>query len=136
MADPVPDPLPSRHASLRVSGIAVPVRLGWSAAERARPQQAIVDLALRFQSLPGACRSDRLDETVDYGLLVQRIVDTAAAAEYRLLEHLVAALIAALQPTLPPGIAVAVTVTKHPPIPSIQGGASFRIGDWPESGDG
>lgn len=135
MPDPAPDPTPPRHASLRITGIAVPVRLGWSTAERATPQQVIVDLALRFQSRPGACRSDRLDDTVDYGLLVQRIVDTAAAAEYRLLEHLAAALIGALQPTLPPGIALAVTVTKRPPIPSIQGGASFRIGDWPESGD-
>ncbi len=135
MADPVPDPLPSRHASLRVSGIAVPARLGWSAAERATPQQAIVDVALRFQSLPGACRSDRLDDTVDYGPLVQRVVETAAAAEYRLLEHLAAALIAALRAMLPDGIGLAVRVTKQPPIASIQGGASFRIGDWPESGD-
>lgn len=135
MADPVPDSLPSRHASLRVSGITVPVRLGWPAAERATPQQAIVDVTLRFQSLPGACRSDRLDDTVDYGPLVQRVVETAAAAEYRLLEHLAAALIAALQAMLPDGIGLAVRVTKQPPIPSIQGGASFRIGDWPESGD-
>jgi dihydroneopterin aldolase len=110
----------------------IPVRLGWSDAERAAPQPVAVDLELRFTMAPAACGSDCLADTVDYAELVSRVGSLAAAGEHRLIEHLARAVREELRPLLPAGTGLAVTVSKRPRLASLEGEASFRIADWPE----
>lgn len=129
---PPREPRDPPFTSLRIASIGVPVRLGWSAAERAEPQPVMVDLDLRFRSPPAACGSDALGDTVDYGRLVERVVALGSSGEYRLIEHLGTVLYRALAEELPGGVTLAVTVTKRPPLPAVDGGAAFRIGAWPE----
>jgi dihydroneopterin aldolase len=119
------------YASLRLSRVVVPVRLGWSDAERASPQPVAVDLELRFATPPAACDTDRLADAVDYAALVGRVGALAASAEHRLIEHLARVLRDGLRSLLPEGTGLAVTVSKQPRLASLEGGASFRIGDWP-----
>ena len=119
-----------RDASLRLSRLVVPVRLGWTDAERAEPQPVAVDLEIRFAAPPAACRSDELAGTVDYGVLARCVAEVAAASEVRLVEFLGQALYDALCVRLPAGASLAVTVTKRPPLAGVEGSASFRLGDW------
>lgn len=122
----------SEHAaSLAVTGIVIPVRLGASLAERRTPQPVTVRVDIRFRHPPPACETDRLADTADYGALVTRLVEVLAHAEFRLLEHLVARAVAVLRPALPAEAQLAVSATKQPPLAAVTGGATFRLGDWP-----
>ena len=118
------------RASLRVTRVTIPVRLGWDVEERGRPQPVEIEVEVRFGEPPAACASDRLDQTVDYGALVERLHARATAGEYRLLEHLGTALYQAARVDLPAGVRVALTVAKRPPLDLVLGSASFRLADW------
>lgn len=61
--------------------------IGTLGHERADPQEVIVNIAL-FADLAGACRSDRLEETVDYGRIEQEVVSMVEASSFYLLERL------------------------------------------------
>lgn len=109
------------------------MRLGWEAAERESPQTVEIELTLRWPSLPLACATDDLAATVDYAALTDRAREVCDRGEYRLLERLAGSLYDALRPVISSGVALAVTVTKHPPLPGLEGGASFTIDDAPPS---
>ncbi len=125
-----PDPA-DPYTSLRLAQIVVPVRIGWNSAERQRSQPVAIDLDIRFQEPPGACESDEVSGTIDYAELVERVTQLCEEAEFRLIERLASTLYHAIRARLPKTTGLAVTVTKRPPLAMVEGGASFRIGDWP-----
>lgn len=77
---------------ITLTGMRYEGRLGASDDERAWPQLVEVDLEVEA-SLWAAAGSDALDDTVDYGPLVELTARTVEAGSYKLLEALAGAII-------------------------------------------
>jgi dihydroneopterin aldolase len=73
-------------SSMRYEG-----RLGATEEERSLPQLVEVDLEVEAD-LAAACESDALEDTVDYGPLVELTGRTVEGGSYRLLEGLAGAI--------------------------------------------
>lgn len=71
---------------LKLNGIEVECIIGDLPEERVREQRLLVDVALDID-LADAAASDRLDDTVDYALLVGGIREALEDAQCRLLER-------------------------------------------------
>jgi dihydroneopterin aldolase/2-amino-4-hydroxy-6-hydroxymethyldihydropteridine diphosphokinase len=94
--------------------------------EREAAQPIRIDLAVGVD-LADAGRSDELDDTVNYGLLAERVTEMAVASKYVLLERL-ADEIAAIVLTFDRVDEVEVTVTKlRPPVPNDLATTAVRI---------
>lgn len=102
--------------TIEVLGIRAVGRHGVLPEEQLRGQPIEVDLRLRAE-LRRAAASDRLEDTIDYGPLVEAVARTVELESYRLLERL-ADRIANVCITLTGVTSVEVTVRKlRPPIP-------------------
>ena len=71
---------------LKLNGIEVECIIGDQPEERENEQRLLVDVALDID-LEDAANSDRLDDTVDYALLVGNIREALEDAQCRLLER-------------------------------------------------
>ena len=71
---------------LKLNGIEVECIIGDQPEERESEQRLLVDVALDID-LADAAMSDRLDDTVDYALLVGNIREALEDAQCRLLER-------------------------------------------------
>ena len=71
---------------LKLNGIEVECIIGDQPEERETEQRLLVDVALDID-LADAAESDRLDDTVDYSLLVGNIREALEDAQCRLLER-------------------------------------------------
>ena len=71
---------------LKLNGIEVECIIGDQPEERENEQRLLVDVALDID-LADAAESDRLDDTVDYSLLVGNIREALEDAQCRLLER-------------------------------------------------
>ncbi|MEZ5125195.1 MAG: dihydroneopterin aldolase [Thermoleophilia bacterium] len=103
----------SRSPSISIEGIELRGRCGVSEAERAVGQVLIVDIRLEPVSCPGA-ESDELDETIDYGHVVEVVRAIVVGNEFRLLERLASVLADALWDELDLAF-LEVAVTKPAP---------------------
>ena len=74
-------------ASIVVKGIQVSARCGVTEMERQHPQPLLVDLTFRCPNHT-AFLSDQLSDTVDYGMITQRIRDIGENREFSLIETL------------------------------------------------
>src|SRR5580704_14509323 len=94
--------------------------------ERAQPFEVDLDLEV---DLRRAGRSDRLDDTVDYGAVTAAIAGVVAGAHSNLLEHLAERIAAAaLEAGAPHAAAVTVSVRKtRPPVPCELASAGVTI---------
>ena len=124
----------SALSELRLHRLRLEVRLGWSEAERQVPQTVAFDVAVRFATPPKAHHSDELSESVCYAELSESLRELCTKQEFRLIEKLAGAAIAALRPKLPAQSRLQIRVTKErPPVEGLAGGASFLLGDWIDS---
>jgi FolB domain-containing protein len=73
--------------TITVADLCVPCILGTTEAERARKQEVRVSFTLHLD-LRRASRSDRLQDTVDYGELSARVTALLEASSFHLLETL------------------------------------------------
>ncbi len=96
---------------IRLTGISVRAHHGVYPEEQDQGQDFVVDLVARLD-LSAAGESDRLEDTVDYGALAQKVHDLVAAERWNLLER-VAARVAEL--VLDDGRVREVEVTLHKP---------------------
>jgi len=123
-----------QFSSLSLNGLLCQVHLGVSKDERARQQAVLVDLELRFETLPEGCLTDQIGDTACYGELSQLIREVCAREPFLLIERLGVTLYQSLKRQTPPGTALWIQVTKvQPPIADLQGGARFACGDWQKS---
>ena len=107
------------------------VRLGCEAAERRRPQAVDLDAAVRFRTLPKACETDQLHDSVCYAQLLAAARARVAHGEWHTVERLAADLYAELRRGLPAELELWLRVTKcAPPVPDLAGGVSFSLGDF------
>jgi dihydroneopterin aldolase len=86
-------------------------RLGFSEEERALPQLLEVDLVIEAD-LAAACRSDALDDTVDYGPLVELTGRVVERGHHKLLEALAGSIAEGVLEASPRIDAVTVRVRK------------------------
>lgn len=119
------------HSGWLIRDFRLKLKLGWSAAERRRPQPVRFDVELRFPKPPRACRTDRLADTVCYDEATRRLVTALARREFRLLEHLAQEASRVLRQALPKGARLKLEVTKlKPPIRKLAGDVRFFLSDW------
>lgn len=121
----------SAFATLRLRDLRYGLKIGVGSEEREREQEISVSVELRFESLPHACHTERLDQTVCYDTLSKQIEAVARGKTYLLIETLSFDMYSALKKELPPGTLVGVSVVKvKPPIAALSNGAEFSISDW------
>lgn len=119
----------SGQAELALGAYRTEVRLGYLSGERRKPQPVVFELKIRFRQAPRACRTDRLQDTVCYGKICERISQICAKRPYKLIEHLGAQVYEAVERMLPKGAALTLKLIKeNPPVPGLTGGASFTLG--------
>ena len=106
--------------SIFVKGLRLPVRVGVSEEERARPQFVLLDLDLT-RDLSAAGETDDLEETVDYGAITSGVARLLEGMEVLLLERL-AQLVAEF--LLAHKGVLEVTVSVHKEAPPIEEEAS------------
>ena len=95
--------------------------------ERDRPQPFELDIDIRLD-LAEAAGSDRLEDTIDYGSLVERARDLVATRSFALLEALAGAVAEAMLAADARSEAVAVTVRKlRPPVPADVSTVGVRV---------
>lgn len=99
-----------------ISDLKVQTKLGVPDWERMVPQTIILNITIGFD-LINACETDAIDDTIDYGAVVERIRATLAQHSFKLVEKL-AAHIAQLILTEFGALSVTVHVAK----PAILGG--------------
>lgn len=106
------------------------VHLGWPEIERASKQRVTIDIHLSFITPPEACRSDQLDDTVDYERLSNAIIEKIGTKTYRLIEHLGHEVYCLAKQMMSDAMLINIHVKKTPPIVALKGGVSFYIGDF------
>ena len=125
--------LNTRSGTLALHGLRHTVRLGCTAEERQIPQFVRFHVKIRFPSLPNGCVSDDLHETVCYASLSHALRATCDRQEYQLIEKLGWEAFLAAQKIIPQHALLWLQVIKEkPPVPDLEGGASFSLGDWVE----
>ncbi|MBM4265636.1 MAG: dihydroneopterin aldolase [Deltaproteobacteria bacterium] len=116
------------RTTLTVEAIELDVHLGCEAEERRVPQKVRLGLRVHFEAPPAACWTDSLGDTACYAELAATARDFCASREFRLVEHLAAALYDPLSARLPRGARLDLEVDKvAPPVPELRGGVRFRI---------
>lgn len=95
---------------IEIKGLRARGRHGVFEHERRQGQVFVVDLTLELD-LDGPARSDRLGDTVDYGILAQQVADAITSTRFDLIEAL-AGHIADLALTDPSVAAAQVRVAK------------------------
>lgn len=65
----------------------MPTRIGCLPEEQAKDQDVAFDVIIYFDGI-ASCKSDRLDQTIDYMTVKQILIDTCKSGPYFLLERL------------------------------------------------
>ena len=116
----------TRLDSIFVRRLRLPIRVGVTAAERARLQFVLLDLDLRVD-LGRAGVSDDLSETLDYGAVTSGVAALLEGMEVQLLERLAQA-VAEFLLAQDGVVEVTVSVAKEtPPIMEETSGVGVRI---------
>lgn len=112
--------------TIRLAGLVVHTNHGVTDAEQELGQRMVFDIEMKPLSC-NATRSDDVEETVDYGVVSDWVVEAAQARRYRTLERLVAVLADGLLDGFELQ-AVRVRATKpEPPVALTMDGASVEI---------
>jgi len=116
-------------ATLHVRRLELNVNLGWRSQERKQEQAIELDLDIQYPSLPKACETDDLQDTVCYAQLTDAIRQQISHKNYRLVEHLSAEIYTIAKAHLPQETKLMVRLTKYPKIEGLIGGVCFDYGD-------
>jgi 7,8-dihydroneopterin aldolase/epimerase/oxygenase len=117
-------------SSLFINAVELEVFLGWPNEERMRRQVISVDMELRFPSVPQACTSDNLKDTVCYRDLIEKLRAEVAVKKYHLIEHLTVEVYNIVKSLLPQQTTLSVSLNKHPQIQGL-GSVTFKYCDDP-----
>lgn len=82
-------------ATIHVRGLRLDTTLGVTPAERHAPRAVVIDLALHVD-IGAAAMSDRIEDTVDYTAVRDRVAAVVASRAYHLLESLLEAIVGAI----------------------------------------
>ena len=76
------------NSTLQINKLILSINIGVTAEERATPQDIEFDISIHFNSLPKACSSDNINDTICYASLVKTIKSLCSNKEFHLIEHL------------------------------------------------
>ncbi len=116
-------------ARIELNGLKLHVFLGWTPGERTRQQEVTLDVSFVFASLPRACHTDQLDDTICYDQITTIIKKVIAQREFRLIEHLGHELYQAIKRTLSIPVKLELRLNKKPAITDLTKGVTFSLGD-------
>ena len=110
------------------------VHLGCTEQEKFNPQLVSLNIELYFKSLPEGARNDKLEGTVCYAALVQKVKSFCRNRQFNLIEHLTAEIYQVVKDSLKQhrSLVTFIGVTGHkmsPPVPDIHGGVTFTYCD-------
>ena len=121
------------HSELNIPVIEHAVRLGCSAEERLFPHRVHYAVAIRFGTVPGSCKTDRIEETPCYARISEVLATVSQSREFATIERLTQSALDAVMdylatlPSVSPA-SVKVTVNKlNPPVTAIKSGAAFSL---------
>jgi FolB domain-containing protein len=117
-------------STLHIKQLSLSVNLGWRNKERDQEQSVFLDMIIRFQEPPQACKSDDLDDTQCYATLITHIRQTIDAKHYKLVEYLTADIYQIALSVLPSNTKLQIAITKFPQIGGLNGGVTFHYGDF------
>ncbi len=80
-------PSPALPGTIEIRGLRAYGKHGANPGEREADQPFVLDVVLHLD-LAVPCRSDLLDDTLDYAALAERVIDIVRQRSYRLLERL------------------------------------------------
>jgi len=113
-------------SSIVVKGIQLSARCGVTEREKRCPQPILVDLTFRCPNRP-AFQSDQLSDTVDYGMITQRIRDIGEGQAFSLIETLTETICQTLFHEFPI-THLKIWVRKiRPPLENIQGSVGVQV---------
>jgi 7,8-dihydroneopterin aldolase/epimerase/oxygenase len=104
------------------------VNLGVTAAERAKKQKVLLNLSIQYPTLPAACSSDQLTDTICYDELIAKIKLFTQNHQFSLLESFVYSLYQLVKNLTGTKNKIQVSVTKFPYIMGLEN-AKFEISD-------
>lgn len=117
--------------AILVGGIEFEASHGYTSAERKLTRRFRCHLEL-VRDLGQSAKSDRIQDTLDYRVVCQTVVDIGTTRTFRLLEALAGAMIEAIQNRYP-GVGVTLTVEKlAPPCPGAPAYTAVRISRSPK----
>ena len=115
-------------ARMLVQGFSFQCHLGCLPSERELRQEVRLSLDIRFPSLPRACESDQLEDTVCYAKLCQSVKGLTEGKSYSTVEHLALEIHKELRKAIPEGCTWSLDIHKvHPPVEGLRGGVHFRL---------
>ena len=113
-------------STIVVKGIQLSARCGVTETERQHPQPLLVDLTFRCPNQP-AFQSDQLSDTVDYGMITQRIQDIGEGQAFSLIETLTERICQILFDEFPiTHLKIWVRKTR-PPLKKIKGSVGIQV---------
>lgn len=127
-SSPVSTQTPVRP-ELRIDDLRLAVHLGVPDSERENRQEVSISIAVIFQNVPEACRTDEIEGTIDYGVMCRRVIAHVGSRAFRTIEHLAGSCLDELSEMLTEsGSELTLEVRKcHPPIPDLHGGTAFIV---------
>lgn len=102
---------------IELRGLRITAHVGVSAAERAIAQPLEIDADIEANLHPAAA-SDRVEDTIDYGVTAIAIAEEIGRTEHHLLERVARVAAQAVFDADPRAVAITLTVRKlRPPVP-------------------
>lgn len=112
---------------LEINRLMLPIHIGTTEQERMISQDIEFNITIIFLSLPKACESLNVDDTVCYGILTQNIIDFCKDKHFFLIEQLCYELYKYLQQIIKIDSQIKLKICKRPPIEQIIGNSCFTI---------
>lgn len=116
-------------SSLSLRGLELAMHLGLHDNERSQKQIVLLDIVMVFHIPPKACLTDQIEDTCCYSTLADKVKKEFETKAFHLIEHLGQEIYAFLRSIILLESSIKITLTKHPHIEGLTGGASFSYGD-------
>lgn len=114
--------------ALFINELELEIFLGWPDDERVRKQVISLDIEIAFPSIPKACSSDDLKDTVCYHELIKTLRKKIGETKFHLIENVSQEVYQIVKRLLPPKSTLSVNLTKHPQIQGL-GSVTFNYRD-------
>lgn len=119
------------YSTLRLNDLELMINLGWDAQERTQKQKVLLNLLIQFPVPPKACQTDKLEDTICYDQLIEKIRKEITNKHFCLIEHLTAEIYSLIKNNVPQKTKIILQLTKYPDIQGLTEGASFSYWDQP-----
>lgn len=118
----------SVSTQLRLEGLSYFVSLGCSESERAVSQEVHVSILVNFLTMPRACETDSLEDTLCYATVEKKVAEVCQLKSFKTIEHLAYLCWQSVSSICDPGIEILAQVRKvRPPIDRKNQGAVVEI---------